>query len=115
MCNSTNTIQSFHYRVTVTAVCLVVVTFAILALGISLVLFRNCGSRNTHTELNCETTEAEAEELMELVPHITLNPSFNIEMLEYIQAEEISPTDACEHTSLVQVTNNGSKSNGPVQ
>ena len=32
---------------------------------------------------------------MELVPHITLNPSFNIDMLEYIEAEA-SPTDACE-------------------
>ena len=29
---------------------------------------------------------------MELVPHITLNPSFNIDMLEYIEASEVSPT-----------------------
>ena len=93
---------------TITAVCLVVVTFAILALGISLVLFRNCG-RNVHTELNCEATEEEAEELMELVPHITLNPSFNIDMLEYIEAE-VSPTDACERTNLVQVASNDVKS-----
>lgn len=96
-----------YFRVTITAVCLVVVTFAILALGISLVLFRNCG-RNVHTELNCEATEDEAEELMELVPHITLNPSFNIDMLEYIEAE-VSPTDACERTNLVQVASNDAK------
>ena len=31
------------------------------------------------------------EEVLELVPHITLNPSFNIDMLEYIEAE-VSPT-----------------------
>ena len=30
---------------------------------------------------------------MELVPHITLNPSFNIDMLEYLEAEEDTPTD----------------------
>lgn len=29
---------------------------------------------------------------MELVPHITLNPSFNIDMLEYIEPTETSPT-----------------------
>jgi hypothetical protein len=28
---------------------------------------------------------------MELVPHITLNPSFNIDMLEYLEAEDESP------------------------
>lgn len=112
-------------RVTITAICLVVVTFAILALGISLVLFRNCGRRNVHTELNCEVTE-EQEELMELVPHITLNPMainsasevellpFGSDMLEYIEAE-VSPTDACERTNLVQVASNGGKTSGSVQ
>ena len=30
---------------------------------------------------------------MELVPHITLNPSFNIDMLEYLEAEDDSPTE----------------------
>jgi len=30
---------------------------------------------------------------MELVPHITLNPSFNIDMLEYLEAEEDTPTE----------------------
>ena len=30
---------------------------------------------------------------MELVPHITLNPSFNIDMLEYLEAEDESPSD----------------------
>jgi hypothetical protein len=30
---------------------------------------------------------------MELVPHITLNPSFNIDMLEYLDPEEESPID----------------------
>jgi hypothetical protein len=30
---------------------------------------------------------AEDEECLELVPHITLNPSFNIEMLEHISPD----------------------------
>ena len=33
---------------------------------------------------------------MELVPHITLNPSFNIDMLEYIENEE-SPTSDLQY------------------
>lgn len=76
------------------------VTFAILAFGISLVLFRNCGNQTGHSELTCEATE---EEVMELVPHITLNPSFNIDMLEYIEAE-VSPSDAGERTNLVPLS-----------
>ena len=60
---------------------------------------------------------------MELVPHITLNPMainsasevellpFGSDMLEYIEAE-VSPTDACEHTNLVQVASNSSKTSG---
>lgn len=31
---------------------------------------------------------------MELVPHITLNPSFNIDMLEYIEPEESSSSSS---------------------
>lgn len=33
----------------------------------------------------CVFVQATEEEEMELVPHITLNPSFNIDMLEYIE------------------------------
>jgi len=89
--------SSLYMKVTIVTICLVLITFAILSLGISLVLFRNCGQTG-HSELNCEATE---DEVMELVPHITLNPSFNIDMLEYIEAE-VSPTDTCERTNLVQ-------------
>jgi len=89
--------SNLYMKVTIVTICLVLITFAILSLGISLVLFRNCGQTG-HSELNCEATE---DEVMELVPHITLNPSFNIDMLEYIEAEA-SPTDACERTNLVQ-------------
>lgn len=145
-----DTIQNKHFntsntlfRVTIVAICLVIVTFAILSLGISLVLFRHCG-KNVHTELRCEVSHqwfdefflkntyasvfsilwinyfpqishlwsliicqkcsvctllnmnfafqaSTEEEVLELVPHITLNPSFNIDMLEYIEAE-VSPT-----------------------
>ena len=49
--------------------------------------------------------QATEEEVLELVPHITLNPSFNIDMLEYIEAEE-SPTDASERTNLVPPSTN---------
>lgn len=112
------------------AICLVVITCAILSLGISLVLFRHCG-KNVHTELNGEVkskrrsfcnfsssrimnnVQATEEEVMELVPHITLNPSFNIDMLEYIEAE-VSPTDACEKTSLVKACNESSNRRGPI-
>lgn len=59
---------------------------------------------------NVQATE---EEVMELVPHITLNPSFNIDMLEYIEAE-VSPTDACEKTSLVKACNESSNRRGPI-
>ena len=53
----------------------------------SLLLIRNCdkGRRSGHSSLSgCDSTE---EEAMELVPHITLNPSFNIDMLEHIGEE----------------------------
>ena len=48
-------------------------------------MIRNCdkGRRSGHSSLSgCDATE---EEAMELVPHITLNPSFNIDMLEFEQ------------------------------
>jgi len=99
---------NIYMKVTIVAICLVIVTFAILSLGISLVLFRHCG-KNVHTELRCEASTE--EEVLELVPHITLNPSFNIDMLEYIEAE-VSPTDACERTSLVQPSNDTSSKSG---
>ena len=44
-----------------------------------------------------QTTEE--EEAMELVPHITLNPSFNIDMLEYLEAEDDSPTEEIAATT----------------
>ena len=42
----------------------------------------------------------EDEEAMELVPHITLNPSFNIDMLEYIEPEVSSPTSDLQYCDL---------------
>lgn len=47
------------------------------------------------------------EESLELVPHITLNPSFNIDMLEHIGPESCD-TDNSEHAFLV---NNNSEMN----
>ena len=76
-------------------------TFAILGLGISLVVFRSCGCGKSnvirHEGISCEALED--EEAMELVPHITLNPSFNIDMLEYLEAEE-SPTSDLHYPPL---------------
>ncbi len=54
-----------------------------------------------------QTTEE--EEAMELVPHITLNPSFNIDMLEYLEAEEESPSDDLS----VRVNSKSNQPNGP--
>ena len=85
-------------RISIIVITVILVTFAILGLGISLVVFRSCGCRKTsgirHDGITCEATED--EEAMELVPHITLNPSFNIDMLEYIEAEE-SPTSDLQY------------------
>merc|ERR1712141_972523 len=47
---------NIYMKVTIVAICLVIVTFAILSLGISLVLFRHCG-KNVHTELRCEVSQ----------------------------------------------------------
>ncbi len=66
------------------AIAVFLVTFAIIGFGISLLLLRNCDFHRRRNS-SCETTE---EEAMELVPHITLNPSFNIDMLEYIEASD---------------------------
>ena len=64
-------------------------------------VFRSCGCGKSngirHDGITCETVED--EEAMELVPHITLNPSFNIDMLEYLEAEE-SPTSDLNYPPL---------------
>ena len=64
-------------------------------------VFRSCGCGKSngirHDGITCEAVED--EEAMELVPHITLNPSFNIDMLEYIEAEE-SPTSDFRYPPL---------------
>ena len=51
--------------------------------------------------------QATEEEEMELVPHITLNPSFNIDMLEYI---EPSPDqEDVDHDTANLMTTGGSR------
>ena len=64
-------------------------------------VFRSCGCGKSngirHDGITCEAVED--EEAMELVPHITLNPSFNIDMLEYLEAEE-SPTSDLHYPPL---------------
>lgn len=64
-------------------------------------VFRSCGCTKSnairHEGISCEAIED--EEAMELVPHITLNPSFNIDMLEYLEAED-SPTSDLHYPPL---------------
>ena len=87
-----------YFRISIIVITVIIVTFAILGLGISLVVFRSCSCGKSsglrHDGITCEVTED--EEAMELVPHITLNPSFNIDMLEYLEAEE-SPTSDLQY------------------
>lgn len=66
-------------RVWVSIVIGFLVTFFVIGFGISLLMFKNWG-KGVSTIANKD----QEEEAMELVPHITLNPSFNIEMLEYL-------------------------------
>ena len=77
------------FKMAILGISVFVVTFAIIGFGISLLLIRNCdkGRRSGHSSSGCDSTE---EEAMELVPHITLNPSFNIDMLEFEQGEDRS-------------------------
>jgi len=83
-----------------------VVTFVVIGLGISLLLIRGCdcaklasaGQRRGAAAVGsvvgaaaaAGSSESTEEEAMELVPHITLNPSFNIDMLEYFEASASS-------------------------
>lgn len=75
-------------------ICLAVslVGLATLGSGIALLLVRR-GSQVPSRPLQESPAE---EEALELVPHITLNPSFNIDMLEHLGEEESS-----EHAFLV--------------
>jgi len=72
-------------QVVLIALCVVLIVVCLPG-GISLLLCNKgwCSSTTANSvrpDLVCEATE---DEEMELVPHITLNPSFNIDMLEYI-------------------------------
>ena len=79
--------QESAFKLAMVGVTVFVVTFGVIGFGISLLLIRNCdnGRRSGHSSSGCDATE---EEAMELVPHITLNPSFNIDMLEFEQGED---------------------------
>ena len=78
---------------------MILVTFAILGLGLVVFCSCGCGKPNgtRHDGIICEAVED--EEAMELVPHITLNPSFNIDMLEYLEAQ-YSPTSDIHYSPL---------------
>ncbi|XP_071746083.1 neogenin isoform X2 [Lepeophtheirus salmonis] len=92
-------LQQDSFKVWIVALLLFVIVSTSGAIGISLFLIKVRGrSRN---DITVETTE---EEAMELVPHITLNPSFNIDMLEYIEPEESSINDE-DGANLVSLPN----------
>ena len=74
------------WKLWIVGIAVMIVTFSVIGFGISLLLIRNCDHhRRRLNASSCETTE---EEAMELVPHITLNPSFNIDMLEYLDNDQ---------------------------
>lgn len=76
--------QSSSLSVWTLTISVVVASIAVLlGLGISLLLLRNCNRSSRRLMNNAEASE----EAMELVPHITLNPSFNIDMLEHIEPD----------------------------
>lgn len=86
--------NSDYLRVLGISTAISIFALATLVSGISLLLFRNRSARKQ--QLKDSPGE---DESLELVPNITLNPSFNIDMLEHIEAEY---NEMSEHTFLVE-------------
>lgn len=86
--------NSDYLRVLGISTAISIFALATLVSGIALLLFRNRTARKQ--QLKDSPGE---DESLELVPNITLNPSFNIDMLEHIEAEY---NETSEHTFLVE-------------
>ena len=69
------------FRVLAMSIAVSVVALATLGTGIALLMIRQRGHAQPVRPLQESPGE---DESLELVPHITLNPSFNIDMLEHI-------------------------------
>ena len=69
------------FRVLAMSIAVSVVALATLGSGIALLMIRHRGHAQPVRPLQESPGE---DESLELVPHITLNPSFNIDMLEHI-------------------------------
>lgn len=75
---------------------------ALLAAGLVLLLWNRNKRARPLSPLHEELAD---EESLELVPHITLNPSFNIEMLEHISPDY---NESSEHAFLVAISSGAS-------
>ena len=72
---------SSFVRVLAMSIAVSVIALATLGSGIALLMIRHRGHAQPVRPLQESPGE---DESLELVPHITLNPSFNIDMLEHI-------------------------------
>lgn len=86
--------NSNYLRVLGISTAISIFALATLVSGIALLLFRNRAARKQQHK-----DDPGEDESLELVPNITLNPSFNIDMLEHIEAEY---NETSEHTFLVE-------------
>jgi len=87
--------QSGYGRVLAMSIAVSVIALATLGSGIALLMIRHRGQAQPIRPLQESPGE---DESLELVPHITLNPSFNIDMLEHI-APDLNENS--EHAFLV--------------
>jgi len=93
--SSVQTSESEYGRVLAMSIAVSVIALATLGSGIALLMIRHRG----HTQPVRPLQESPGEdESLELVPHITLNPSFNIDMLEHIAPDF---NENSEHAFLV--------------
>jgi len=93
--SSLQTSESGYGRVLAMSIAVSVIALATLGSGIALLMIKHRG----HTQPVRPLQESPGEdESLELVPHITLNPSFNIDMLEHITPDF---NENSEHAFLV--------------
>jgi len=93
--SSLQTAEAGYGRVLAMSIAVSVVALATLGSGIALLMIRHRGHAQPVRPLQESPGE---DESLELVPHITLNPSFNIDMLEHIAPDF---NENSEHAFLV--------------
>ena len=90
-----NTVSYFLFRVLGISTAISIFALVTLVSGIGLLLVKHRSHKKQVQHLKDSPGE---DESLELVPNITLNPSFNIDMLEHIEAEY---NESSEHAFLV--------------